>query len=243
MHLIIDVGNTRVKTAVFRDNKIVKTTVFLKAEIVIATRMMVANYKIVSGIISSVAKISKKELDELHKIIDITELNHTTKIPFKNLYKTPKTLGVDRIALVSAGIQEYPNKNVLIIDAGTCVTFDFISEEKEYFGGAISPGLKMRYKALHQFTANLPLLKKQEKIPIIGGTTDESIHSGVLNGLCNEIDGVINQYKAIFKDLTVVLTGGDSNFLLKQLKNRIFAHSNFILEGLYTILIYNKTND
>ena len=159
------------------------------------------------------------------------------------MYKTPKTLGVDRIALASAAIQKYPKKNVLVIDAGTCITFDFISKDKEYLGGAISPGIQMRYKALHNFTAKLPLLDSGELTSFIGFDTESSIHSGVLNGVCNELDGVINQYSKKFRDLTVVLTGGDTNFLAKQLKSVIFAHPNFVLEGLHTILNYNLAND
>ena len=243
MYLIIDVGNTRVKAAVYQEDKLLELVVFEKRRIISEVKKLQKQFQISKGIISAVASISKIKLEKLKKMLSLIELSSTTKIPFKNLYKTPKTLGVDRIALVAAAVNYYSKKNVLVIDAGTCMTFDFVSKEKEYFGGAISPGIKIRYKALKTFTSKLPLLDKKEVVNFIGNTTDTSIHSGVVNGICREIEGVINQYKKQYRDLTVVLTGGDTNFLSKQLKSSIFANPNFVLEGLHTILNYNSKND
>lgn len=243
MYLIIDVGNTQVKMAVFKQENIIKLRVFKKAKIVIEVKKIISRYVVEKGIISSVGNLSENILQEIHQELDLLELNHKTKIPFNNLYVTPKTLGVDRIALASAGIKKYPQKNVLIIDAGTCITFDFIDKKGNYLGGAISPGIQLRYKSLNDYTAKLPLLKVQQFSNFIGNDTESSIHSGVINGVVNEIRGVINQYKSKYKDLTVVLTGGDSNFLANQLKNGIFASPNFVLEGLFIILTYNKAND
>ena len=243
MYLIIDVGNTRIKTAVYQNDSLLELVVFDKKRIISEVKKIVKKYEIFKGIISSVATISKFKMDKLRTILPIIELSHTTKVPFKNNYKTPKTLGVDRIALVSAAAQQFPKENVLIIDAGTCITFDFLTNKNQYLGGAISPGIKMRYKALNTFTSKLPLLQNKEPEQLIGNSTSTSIHSGIVNGVCNEIDGVINQYKKQFYDLTVVLTGGDTNFLAKQLKSSIFANPNFVLEGLHTILIYNTKND
>ncbi|MCL4160212.1 UNVERIFIED_CONTAM: hypothetical protein GTU68_064981, partial [Idotea baltica] len=161
-------------------------------------------------------------------------------IPFKNLYSTPKTLGIDRIALVCASVEQFPDKNVLIIDAGTCITFDFITNKNHYLGGAISPGIRMRYKSLHKFTANLPLLDTKKPKKSIGNSTANSMHSGVVQGVLFEIDGAIQKYKLKYPDLTVILTGGDTNFLSKQLKSSIFANSNFLLEGLNYLLQYNS---
>ena len=171
--------------------------------------------------------------------MQLTVLSSATNVPFVNLYKTPTTLGVDRIALVVGAVNEFPKKNTLIIDAGTCITFDFVNSKSEYLGGAISPGIKMRFDSLNHFTANLPLLEKEEVNDFIGKNTKESINAGVVNGVIQEIDGVINQYKKKYLDLTVVLTGGDTNFLAKQLKSSIFANQNFLLQGLNTILIFN----
>ena len=148
-------------------------------------------------------------------------------------------MGVDRIALVSSAASQFPNKNVLIIDAGTCITYDFINEKGCYLGGAISPGIKMRYQSLHKFTKKLPLLETKLPENLIGGSTEECIHSGVVNGVINEIDSNIDSYRKKNKDLTIVLTGGDVNFLSNRLKNGIFANPNFLLQGLNTILTYN----
>ena len=169
----------------------------------------------------------------------VLRLDSNTKLPFKNLYKTPKTLGVDRMALVSASVNQYPDSNVLIIDAGTCITYDFVNSEGEYLGGAISPGIKLRYQSLNNFTANLPLLEAEIPNGIIGDSTSQAIHSGVINGILRELDGIIAEYQKKYPDLTVILTGGDSNFLSNQLKNSIFANSNFLLEGLNYILEFN----
>ena len=161
-------------------------------------------------------------------------------MPFKNLYKTPHTLGLDRIALVTAAVKNYPDKNVLVIDAGTSITFDFKNEHEEYLGGSISPGLQMRFKALNTFTAALPLIEPKEDAEHIGTDTEEAIQSGVIWGVVTEIDGIINWYKKNYNDLTIILTGGDMLFLSKTLKNGIFANSNFLLEGLNYLILFNK---
>ncbi|WP_299228390.1 type III pantothenate kinase [uncultured Psychroserpens sp.] len=240
MNLIIDVGNTLVKLAVFQDNTILeKVTVNHKA-LLNSTRLMIEKYsKLTKGIISSVGKLPAYDVEKLSAEIDLMLLNSSTQLPFENHYKTPKTLGVDRIALVSASVQQFTDKNVLIIDAGTCITYDFINSRNEYLGGAISPGVRLRYRTLNNLTANLPLLETQMPKHILGNSTENAIHSGVVFGVLKEIDGVINDYKANFSDLTVILTGGDTKLLSKQLKNGIFANSNFLLEGLNFILEYN----
>jgi type III pantothenate kinase len=161
-------------------------------------------------------------------------------MPFKNLYKTPETLGLDRLALASAAVQQYPKTNTLVIDAGTCITYDFVDANAHYFGGAISPGLQMRYNALHKQTAQLPLLQPKRQTSYIGATTEASIHSGVIFGTVQEIQGVVSTYLLDYSDLTVILTGGDANFLCKQFKISIFANSNFLLEGLNFILDFNS---
>ena len=240
MNLIIDVGNTRVKAAVFEQYKIVELVIFDKKRILSEVKKITKKYSIISGIISNVASISDKKLSRIQSEMQILVVSSSTKIPFENLYKTPKTLGVDRIALVTSAIKKYPKKNTLVIDAGTCITYDFVNKKSEYLGGAISPGIKMRFKALHKYTSKLPLLEKNILEDFTGKSTNESINSGVVNGILKEVDGVILDYKEKYVDLTVVLTGGDTNFLAKQLKSSIFANQNFLLEGLNEILIFNK---
>ena len=241
MNLIIDVGNTNVKLAVFnQDEKMIEKHVVkvehLKSSI---KKIGKENTSIKNAIISSVGKLEASDIGYIESCFDTLILNSKVKLPFKNSYKTPKTLGVDRIALVCASVRHYPNNNVLIIDAGTCITYDFITDKNRYLGGAISPGIRVRYHSLNNLTANLPLLDTKIPKDIIGDTTENSIHSGVINGVLNEIDGVISEYKEKYEDLTVILTGGDTNFLSKQLKSSIFANSNFLLEGLNFILDYN----
>jgi len=239
MNLAIDVGNTRVKTAVFEKDKLVEMIVFDKTKILSEIKKILKKHVISNGIMSNVASISDSKLKQLQSLVPIQVVSSFTEVPFDNLYKTPKTLGVDRIALVAGAVSQFSGENVLVIDAGTCITFDFVNSEGGYLGGAISPGVQMRFNSLNYFTANLPLLEKEELTDFMGKNTKESINSGIINGVIQEIDGVINQYKKKYLDLTVVLTGGDTNFLAKQLKSSIFANQNFLLYGLNTILIFN----
>ncbi|WP_290698147.1 type III pantothenate kinase [Lacinutrix sp.] len=241
MNLIIDIGNTYTKLAVFKNNKLLdKVRVeTIKCEIEIK-KLHKSHKHIKSVIVSLVGKLDNKIFNFLEEEFKLHILTHHSKLPFKNLYSTPKTLGIDRIALVCASVAQFPDNNVLIIDAGTCITFDFVNTKNQYLGGAISPGVRMRYKALHNQTANLPLLETEVPEIFIGDATANSMHSGVVNGVLNEIDGCIAQYKEKYQDLTVILTGGDAKMLSKQLKSSIFANSNFLLEGLNFILIYNE---
>ncbi len=241
MNLIIDIGNTFAKLAVFNQKELQhKKTVETKTvlEHVLHLKMKFPSLK--QAIMSSVGSIERSEINAIGDIIELLVLDRNTPLPFLNHYKTPDTLGVDRMALVCAAVSEFPNKDALIIDAGTCITYDFITQKHEYLGGAISPGLRMRYKSLNNLTANLPLLKSENPKHIIGRTTNEAIHSGVVFGIIKEIDGVIEAYMQEYSDLTVILTGGDAYFLSKQLKSSIFADSNFLLEGLNHILQFNS---
>ncbi len=241
MNLIIDVGNTLVKFAVFQHDTIVeKKSVKVEETLKIFEKIIKEHTSINKAIVSSVVKLDSSVYDIINKKNDLLTVNSDTKLPFKNHYKTPHTLGVDRIALVSASVKHYPNTNVLIIDAGTCITYDFITKDNEYIGGAISPGIRLRYTTLNTLTANLPLLETEMPEQLIGSTTAKSIHSGVVFGVLKEIDGVIDEYQEKYEDLTVILTGGDTDFLSKQLKNGIFANSNFLLEGLNFILEFNS---
>ena len=240
MNLIIDIGNTRVKLAVFKANRLLeKVTVEKKVFLSEVKKIISTHPKTTNAIISSVDFFTKEEEDHLRTLAKVTVVSDNLKLPFTNNYATPETLGADRIALIAAAAHQYPSKNVLVIDAGTCVTYDFLNQENTYLGGAISPGLTIRYEALHNLTAKLPLLKTKDTTFLIGNSTENSIHSGVINGLVNEIDGTIQQYLQQYTDLTVILTGGDTNFLAKRLKSSIFANSNFLLEGLNHLLKIN----
>ena len=240
MNLIVDVGNTLIKIAVFQEDKLLEKVMVEVSEFENAHKKIFEQYpKIRKCILASVGRLPKEVVISLEKLYEVLILDANLKFPFHNCYATPNTLGVDRMALVTASVKHYPNNNVLIIDAGSCITYDFITDQNDYLGGAISPGIRLRYKSLHNFTANLPLLDTEVPKSIIGDSTTGAIHSGVVNGIIKEIDGIIDEYRGNYSDLTIILTGGDANFLSKQLKNSIFANSNFLLEGLNFILEYN----
>jgi len=239
MNLIIDIGNTQVKIAVFKHRTMIFKDVFIKKYLISSLKKIQADHSIHHAILSSVAVLKEEALDEIRQMFPLIVLDHQTRIPFINNYKTPATLGVDRIALMAGAVTEYPGKNVLVIDAGSCITYDFVDDKKKYYGGAISPGIEMRYKSLNTFTANLPKLSRIDKIPETGDSTENAIHSGVLNGVKMEIEGIIGQYKEKNQNFTIVLTGGDTIFLAKNIKSTIFANPNFLLVGLNSILIYN----
>jgi type III pantothenate kinase len=242
MNLVIDVGNTLLKLAIFQNNELkFKKTCLKKDFLELLIEVFEAFPSTSKCIISSVGQLTEHQLLKLKQRVSVLELSHELSLPFDNRYSTPKTLGVDRIALVSAAARLYPKKNVLIIDAGSCITYDFISEDNTYLGGAISPGVEMRYKAMHTFTAKLPLLEASAPKMLEGNSTATSMHSGVIFGVLNEMEGFILAYLEKYNDLTVILTGGDAHFLRDSLKNDIFANSNFLLEGLNYILELNNT--
>ncbi len=241
MNLIIDAGNTSAKLAAFSQGRILMQWQVPNDQLLQAVDEAIQTYPgIKQAIIASVAFLNDELLTAIGSKTTLYTLNTELKTPFDNQYASPETLGADRIALAAAAVLHYPEKNVLVIDAGTCVTYDLVTKEAAYHGGAISPGLHMRYKALHHYTNRLPELEPADFPDIIGDSTENSIHSGVINGLCREIDGVIDQYESRYPVLTVILTGGDAQFLSNRLKKAIFAHSNFLLEGLNFLLEYNK---
>lgn len=241
MLLAIDIGNTKIKTAVFEQDKLLSKQSFGKDDAMEIFQKIFQSYpKIEFSISSSVGKIETDTLNFLKSKSELLQISHNSVFPFENKYSTPKTLGVDRLVLMSGASLLYPNSNVLVVDCGTCVTYDSITSQGEYFGGAISPGLAMRFKALNTFTEKLPLLNNKMPEDFIGNSTNESIYSGVVNGLLYEIDGFISQYSLKFQHLTIILTGGDADFLAKSLKSTIFAHPNFLVESLNALFHYHK---
>jgi len=240
MNLVIDIGNTRIKYAVFQNSKLIYDQASEAGLFLSKIKELFEKYpRINNAILSSVGTLDRKERDVVALFCKVHVLTNSSKVPFKNSYATTQTLGVDRLALAAAAFHHNPRGNTLVIDAGTCITYDMINNAGEYVGGAISPGVRMRYNAMHNQTAGLPLLDPDELLDFIGNSTKSCMHSGVINGVTQEVDGVINQYQSRFQDLTVILTGGDSHFFAKRLKNTIFANSKFLLEGLNCLLEYN----
>lgn len=240
MNLAIDVGNTFTKIGVFEKEALIHNLNCPTENLIQCIDQLSKEFSVKKGIIAFVGNLKKEDLQVLKAKVSLTIMDSSVSVPFTNNYSTPLTLGVDRIALASAATRKYPQSNVLIIDAGTCITYDLITSKNEYLGGSISPGLKMRYAAMNHFTANLPLLSQKPIDSFIGSDTETSMHTGVIFGIAHEIDGFIEAYKNKFSSLTVILTGGDALFLRDKLKNDIFAHPNFLLEGLNYILEFNQ---
>ncbi|RTZ01463.1 type III pantothenate kinase [Flavobacterium sp. RSP49] len=244
MILVVDVGNTRIKAAVFEGAMLLEVFIFSQIELEKNIKNILKNFKKTTDlVVSSVGDLGKQPFLAFDKEIKVHFISNKDSFPFQNKYATPQTLGIDRMVLAAGATLRYPDQNRLVIDAGTCITYDFIDQENNYLGGAISPGLRLRYEALHHYTAKLPLLSLGIPEDLIGKSTSESIHSGVVNGLVYEIDGFINQYKARYLNFIIILTGGDTDFLAKRLKNTIFANSNFLLESLSQTFQHKTKND
>ena len=237
MNLTLDIGNTQSKLAVFNNSLVVVKTFdseFINDEI---DDFLLLYPSIKNLIVCSVTDITLNL--EKYNFNNVHFVSSNSNIPFENLYLSKDSLGNDRIALVSSASISYPGKNVLIIDAGSCITYDFINDKNQYLGGAISPGLKMRYKSLNEFTSKLPLVSFESSDKLIANQTIDSINVGVANGVVFEIEGFVRQYLSEYDNLTVILTGGNSDFLSNQLKISIFANQNFLLEGLNNLIKLN----
>ena len=244
MLLTIDVGNSRIKVAVFEHNKQLDFFNFKTNEALKNFENIFQKHSNIQKIIlSSVGKLENDVVDFIQNRFPTEIITHKSKFPFTNLYATPETLGIDRMVLAAGATLMFPHQNRLIIDAGTCITYDFVNANDFYLGGAISPGINIRYKSLNDYTSKLPLLGIDEDFKMIGDSTKSAIHSGVINGVIFEIEGFISQYSLKNQDLTIILTGGDANFLAKRLKSTIFANSNFLLECLNLLSLYTHQND
>jgi type III pantothenate kinase len=193
-----------------------------------------------AAILSSVSVVPetlKKAINDAVKKFIL--LDHETSLPIENCYETKETLGKDRLAAVVGGNFLYPNTNLLVVDAGTAITYDIMDKQGQYLGGNISAGLQMRFKALNYFTNQLPLLDPVDHIPLFGRNTKEAILVGVQNGLLFEVDSTIEHYRGPYPGLKVLLTGGDAKFFENKLKSIIFVVSNLVMIGLNRILIHN----
>lgn len=237
MNLIVDIGNTRTKTALYQGSTLVNLSIHNHYEDIFFGDFIEKCSNIIVG---SVLNDVDEVLSKLNKFKPSQLFTAQTQIPIQNKYQSISSLGSDRIAASIGAYYLYPNKNVLVIDAGTCIKYNFTNSNNDYLGGGISPGIAMKFKALHKFTSKLPLVTQElEETALIGRDTESSIMSGVLNGTCSEIDGIINSYKDSYPDLICILTGGDSTYLANHLKNSIFTHPNLVLKGLNDILNYN----
>ena len=238
MKLVLDFGNTLQKAAIFDGDEMVFLQEY-ESLTLLELRSLINKFPIERAILSSVINHDEKITSLLRSSFFFIELDENTKVPLINKYNTIATLGKDRLAAIVAAQNIYLDKNVLVINTGTCITYDFINDNKEYFGGAISPGVQMRFKALNNFTDKLPLVKGRKEVELIGKTTEGSILSGVINGTYCEIKAMIEEYKTKYKDLKIILSGGDRIYFDKRFNNSIFAISNIVLIGLNLILDFN----
>lgn len=240
MNLIIDIGTSFIKIAVFSKSDILfkESIPEISPEYV---SLVLKNYQDAQyAILSSVRKRDPALIGFLGKNFKkLIELSAKTHIPIKNLYASPSTLGDDRLAAAVGANSIFPDTNVLIIDIGSAITIDFINKENEFSGGNISPGMMMRFRALNEFTANLPLEYPHEDPDLLGSDTSGAIISGVENGIIFELDGYIKKMRTLEEKLKVIFTGGDAAFFAEKIKSQVLVDFNLTLKGLNRILQYN----
>lgn len=238
MNLAIDIGNSLAKAAVIDNSQVVDV---FKCETIttryISSVILKAYPAVKNAIITSTRECDSELEDYLRKTLRrVVVFDHSTPVPIKNLYATPETLGLDRLAAAVGAKALYPGENVMVVDFGTAITIDVVTASGEFRGGNISPGASSRFRALHEFTGRLPLLSLGEDVSLVGKTTAEAISNGVVNGIVFEIEGYIARLSKEYTDLRIIFTGGDGIFFAKRFKNPIFASSDLVLYGLNEIL-------
>ena len=238
MNLILDIGNTRTKIGVFSEHRLLKKMIWDQWTLR-DVKELVEQKNINRVALSTVGNLKKSVDNFFKKHFYYINLNANTALPIKNHYKTPQTLGKDRLAAVVGAFAEYPNQHNLVIDAGTCIKYDLITADGDYYGGSISPGIEMRLKAMHHFTAKLPLVKRGSLRTLVGKNTKTALQTGGQLGAIAEASGFIRWYEEKYGQINVILTGGDANFFAKKLKTPIFVNQNLVLTGLNKILNYN----
>ena len=237
--LCFDFGNTRLKCGVF-DGPVIREVITLENDHDDTIAALIKAYKPAKSLLSSVIDHNPAMETMLSMSSKFHNLDHHSKIPVTTPVGKPETIGADRLALVVAASDMFPDNNNLVIGLGTAITYNFINKQKEFLGGGISPGMEMRFKSLQMFTAKLPLVEKNWNFPLIGYDTRTNILSGVILGMAKEIDGIIDSYSEKYNNLNVLLTGGDSTYFAHHLKNKIFADLNLIFKGLYAISELNN---
>ncbi|MGB0524273.1 MAG: type III pantothenate kinase [Flammeovirgaceae bacterium] len=233
MNAVIDFGNTQAKLGIFEQNQLTQIETFSSDHELGAC---LKQKKIAHLIVSNVGKSRMLFVNELKKHFQVVEFTHQTPIPIMNNYGTPESLGMDRLAGVIGATVLFPDKANLVIDIGTCITYDFITLEKEYLGGGISPGMRLRNLAMNNYTANLPLVEDFTNIELLGKSTVACLKSGIVHGITFEIEGLIAAYQKSFGIFNTVLCGGDAIFFESKLKASIFVRQEIVLLGLHEVL-------
>ena len=239
--LCLDFGNTRQKAAVFQDDTL-QETITLEENTLQHVERIVQHYRPTHAILSSVIDHDPALETFLKAHTQFHKLTHRSRLPFTIPVGKPETVGADRLAIAAAAVHFFKNSNTLVIGLGSCITYNFINQKNEWLGGAISPGMHMRFRAMHEYTAKLPLVPADWNVPLIGYDTATNMQSGVVLGIAHEMDGFIDAYKQRFRNFNAVLTGGDTPFFEPHLKNGIFADFDFIFKGLYAISQFNTSS-
>jgi type III pantothenate kinase len=238
--LCFDFGNTRLKCAVFEQDNFIHE-ILLEDDNVETIEKLIIKYHPAKTILSSVINHNPAIEDILQTKTKFHKLSHSTKLNFTTPVAKPETIGADRLALAAAAVHFFPGKNNLVIALGSCITYNFINQYHELIGGAISPGMEMRFKSMHEHTALLPLAKPAWNFPVVAYDTVTNLQSGVIAGIGFEMDGFIDFYAQKYNNFNVVLTGGDGTHFARRLKNRIFADAHFLFKGLYAISEINNS--
>lgn len=238
MTICFDFGNTRLKYGIFQDHELVKTGVIPDMHPGTITGFL-DQWKADRIVLSSVIHHGNDVEEIFRSRSEFLLISPHVKLPFSIPVPKPETVGADRLAICAYAVRHFPNKNNLVISVGSCITYNFINKYDAFLGGSISPGMEMRFKSMHELTAKLPLIERNWNFPLIGYDTRTNILSGVMLGMAQEINGIIEEYNNRFVNFNVLLTGGDTANFARHIKYKIFADPGLILKGLYAISEYN----
>ena len=239
-YFCIDWGNTRVKAALFNEQgAITEPYIWAEQDAAAGIAEAITLHQPGAAILCSVAHHPESIEAAIKAQTKFLKLDSKTSLPVMNAYHSPDTLGPDRLAVVVAINNAFPDKNNLVVSVGTCVTYNFIHKNRTFRGGAISPGLQMRLDAMHQLTDKLPQVSREGELLLLGYDTETCMRSGAIFGLGAEISGMLAAYGSEYPDFNAVLTGGDAPLFARHLKSRIFADPDLTLKGLYLILRHN----
>ncbi len=239
--ICFDFGNSRLKYAVFDDDNFLEEDI-LENDDTTTIKSLLKKIKPQKSILSSVIKHNSAIEKTLAEQTDFHKLSHQTKLNFTtNGIGKPETIGADRLALAAAAAHYFPKKNNLVIGLGSCITYNFINQYHQFLGGAISPGMDMRFKSMHEHTALLPLVQADWSFPVVAYDTKTNLQSGVIAGMAYEMDGFIEYYQSKYGNFNAVLTGGNSGYFAHRFKNKIFADPNFLFKGLYALSEANNS--
>lgn len=232
--ICFDFGNTRLKAAIFKGNQLEKLEL-LENSSPQSIQKILDQYQPSKTLLSSVIHHDKAIESLLSNFGSFHLLGPQTKLNFTTPVGKPETIGADRLGLVAAAVDQFPNQHNLVISLGSCITYNFVNNRGQFLGGSISPGMQMRFKSMNDLTALLPLIEPAPSFGLVGYDTKTNLLSGVVLGMAAEIDGIIGAYEAKYSKFNALLTGGDLSYFVPHLKRRIFADQNLIYKGLYAI--------